>query len=468
MKHLSDDEKYQKYINKWHLNNTNKLESDEEIYKEMHHLFNQSLDDILNSDFQNQELLYKGLSTLKFIVDRFGMYDSEKISSDVLKIVFDSGFGNHGSLKIHIAGLELIESFCVNCNWILNYIYSNNIQEECFKAIKDPLKSLLPVSNVSYIFNSIINIDENLFSHFMNEHLMDYLIKNINDETINNINAFWILISIQNIILSKFFIQYEYYNEIIKIALKYIESENITLVSISFSILAKIISYDGLTKGNIEKISEEYIIEIAYKILKDNLTEDMINIFDYLINYICVSDENTMNLVHHKFLDILALYFKQDDKPLYQSKIIELVSNMAISPPETIEPIFKSEISTKIIQLLKFGSIDLKKEAVTFLVNILLNPFSFELTLKFLKDNDLIVYLIDLLSCYDNNLITNLLNAFTFLISKAQTIEEKPWFMDYFLNTGFIEKLTDISLSEESNIVSGMASTLINVLCNSK
>ena len=370
-------------------------------------------------------------------------------------------FGNNASIKYSEPVLQLIESIVDKSPWTVNSFLKIKYHILALENLKSG-KLGLPPDRLAFTLNSLAIQGLNSYEIIMKMGYFDYLLKTANTD-LCDFDILWVLTSIQTIITSDYFSQYELLNNVAKIALKYykkIDSLNADTIALVFYLFSRCLAYDQLDENLSRRLLDDDVLYKAFQIIENKLIFDVRAAFDYVHNYVCVSNETTMKFIKVGFLQMFYNIFQICDYSS-QISICLILSKVAIEPLEATLEVLKSPIIKFIPDILKTAKLALKKAALTLSINLIFKT-PFASILDFLLQ--IFENAIELLACEDTQILEHSLHVIQYIISRIQTLDENQIknIVNYF-DSDLINQLYELTEYPNDN-VKGMSINIITML----
>ncbi|OHT08765.1 hypothetical protein TRFO_22684 [Tritrichomonas foetus] len=404
---------------------------------------------------QEPEDQYKALQSVFHLSNQYG-FGEGSLPPIFFNQIFELAFGNHASLAISEASLQVIESLIEKSPWTVNVFLSNNYHKTAFENIVDD-KIGLPIDRLAFTLNSLMTQSEEAYNQIIELGYFKYLLE-IGLKNLINADALWVLTSIQTIIVSPNFLEYESFHKIIDIALKYFNSNNLDIITNVFYILGRCLSSDKeLESDDLARITTDAILQKAFQIIENKGIPDIRAAFNYVHNFICISNETTMKFIRFDFVKMLDSIFLKCD---YGSQIyiFYILSTAAIEPVEATQEILRAPLLKYIPDILRTGKLSLKSAALSLAQNLILkSPF----LVIFEYAKTLFEPIIELLSCEDFEILEKSLHILQYLTTRLFTLEiEKAKELLALFDRDAKESLYAL-LEFESPTIHGLANNII-------
>lgn len=415
----------------------NQLKNDIEFIQFVQSLI-EAQSDLFDEEPEKQK---RAIIVLNSISDKFGFGKDTLDSTYFIRIkelIFESE-----SFEVVKYSLQLVESLIERSPWTIPSFLKLDFPKKIYQKMQlDDIT--VPLCKFSFVLNSLLCNSSQAYSILTEDKpaYLDYLIKKANED-ISKTDATWVLGSIQSVTASPYFQENESLHDIVHIAIKYFEKNDSDIMSLVFTLFGRCLSGSQyLSPQEISDITTPEIVQRAYYLIE---TKDMSNIrsvFNYIDNYICVNNENTMNFISMGFVQLFYQIFKIcDNEYQIQAEILGILKNAAVEPFESTIEILRSPIVMECIPvILEMGRLSLKRGAV-YLLSTLINKVGLFSTPDIIIDQEsgekvnpsnLILILIqklfyvipDLLSCEDDDITLHCLYILQHIITEIQTLKQ--------------------------------------------
>lgn len=407
--------------------------------------FIQSLHDAQTQLFEQEPIIQeKALITLNSISNKFG-FGKDSLPFLVFERIKDLIFEDDSSLDVIDTSLQLVESLIERSPWTIDIFLKLDFPKMIYRKILSG-NTAVPIDKFSFVLNSLLTNNDEAYSILNDEKptYFDYLIKKAEDDDISKVDAYWVLVSIQSICASQYFQitdESEQLHKIVQISLKYFERNDSDVMSLVYMLFARCLnSYAFLSPQEIEQLARPEIIQRAHTIIEKKDMSNIRSLFNYIDNYICVNDENTMNFIEMGFIPLFYEIFKMcDNEYQIQIEILGILKNASVSPFEATIEIIRSPLVCECIPIiLEIGRIPLKRIALYLLRTLVEKVRLFTQNMMIAEQDkdmpnpsDILLSILqkffmvadELLNCDDDDIIQNCLYILQHLTLEIQTLE---------------------------------------------
>jgi hypothetical protein len=160
---------------------------------------------------------------------------------------------------------------------------------------------------------------------------------------------------------------------------------------------------------------------VLVKLAIDSLAVSLSIGLEYLINYTYLSDENAVRVLEAGFLsNICELYNTATD--LDKAKILQVLSNLAVNPPESTAAFMKCPLIEKMGEILREGEIRVKKESLSLILRCLVKSGVHD-GIEFCKRLGLVPVIVEMLFSDDEGILYDSMICLTYLVTKCKIVE---------------------------------------------
>jgi hypothetical protein len=305
------------------------------------------------------------LQSLLALSDRHG-FPPGSLPPAVLEAVLERAFGNHDFFCVHEAALELLESLCRCSPWVVPYYRERGLDCACFRRLQQ-WGSGLPQRALAHAILALTDSDAQCYARMMGAGLFDFALAGLRDPAAGLPTLAWLLTVVQQTIVSPHFDRFEEFANLARMAAVGVaEGPDVLRVKALYILATVILSDDAAARA---AASDDAVLSAALEHLDTARISDVGAVLDYLQNFVSLSDEFTLRVLHAGVLERVQDLMGHADASA-QARMIDVVSNLAVDPPEATDAVFRSELVPLCLDALQSGEMRVKQAVMRLILNL--------------------------------------------------------------------------------------------------
>jgi hypothetical protein len=358
----------------------------------------------------------------------------------VLDEIVAKALGNHDSLRVHVSGLQLIESLLNYSPWTIPFFVQRELDVQASQRLLDN-SSGLPPNLLVYVILPIIATDLVAYRRIMAADFLDYLLEGLQLQDTSASDVVWLLTALQHLVISPHFDRPDRFPEIADVALRALGSDAPSPIpELSFYVLARVIAFDGLPCDCLAKVTDDQICSLAIDMLANRRLGDLGAVLDYLLNYVYLSPDLGRRVLSFGFVEESYQLFESLALNL-KARVLEVLENIAVDWPDAV---FQSPAMAMCPGLLRDAEMAVKAAAMRLLAKVV-RTAPFGDVIEFLLQNEVVAVVIDLLDADEAAILGSALDCLVVLVAKAAGVagEQREQVMAMF-DEGVKQRIIEI------------------------
>jgi hypothetical protein len=205
------------------------------------------------------------------------------------------------------------------------------------------------------------------YTRMMRAGLFDFALANLREPGSGLATLAWLLTVVQSVIVSRDFDRFEEFANIARMVVIAVADGPDVLRVQAFYILATIVLYDDAGARSVA--ASDAVLAAALAHLDTALISDVGAVLDYLQNFVSVSDDFTLRALRAGVVERVQELMPRADAAA-QARMIDVVANLAVDPPEATDAVFRSELVPVCVDALQTGDMRVKRAAMRLVLNL--------------------------------------------------------------------------------------------------
>jgi hypothetical protein len=361
--------------------------------------------------------------------------------------------------RLRAPSLALIAALCRAISWVVPTFLEQSLAT---LALDHFLANspMIPRDHLCYLMNVLLAADRDCYALFLSSGYLDIILASLSLQTDNPTDTGWLLIVLQQLIVSPFFDCFEAFPLITDTILKLLSDECPYLPQ-CLSILARILSVGSMADEHFQQAANPRIIELAVAAIDADSMPTFTGLLDYLVNYTAIGEDQTRIVIGFGFIDRFSAIFTDLAEP-DQVRVLRLLANVACDSAFS-DVVLGCPLLALLPEIATHGGMNLKEGALTLALKLIVHVQGSQ-GLKFALDLGIVGLIVDLLYSDHVGLQRNSLFALGFFFANAGAFPvEEMRALDEQLDDIVFDRLSEI-MTDEEEVAAMLAQNLIRVI----